>query len=313
MTIDQPTVLVTGANGFIGQHLSPLLQRDGWTVRRAARRALGNDSDVVISSIGPETDWQLALSGVDAVVHLAARVHHPKEEHSYDVYRDLNVEGTLRLARCAVAAGVRQFIFVSTILVYGRSNDGRPPFSEEDVLTPHGLYGRSKAEAEAGLKSLAQESQMSVTIVRPPMVYGSGAKGNFASLVKAVEMGVPLPFASIRNQRAFVSVQNLASFFSWRLSNPAGKFEPFLVADEEQVSTPEFVKRIARAAGRRALLFAAPPPMLNFLLKISGRPEARDSLLGSLELDTSKAASIGWKPQFTLDEGLRLAFSGSDT
>lgn len=154
---------------------------------------------------------------------------------------------------------------------------------------------------------------MSVTIVRPPMVYGSGAKGNFASLVKAVEMGVPLPFASIRNRRAFVSVQNLASFFSWRLSNPTGKFEPFLVADEEQVSTPEFIERIARAAGRRALLFAAPAPMLNFLLKVSGRPEARDSLLGSLELDTSKAASIGWKPQFTLDEGLRLAFSGPDT
>jgi len=150
---------------------------------------------------------------------------------------------------------------------------------------------------------------MDVTIIRPPLVYGSGAKGNFASLVRAVKLGVPLPFAAIRNHRAFVSVQNLASFISWRLSNPGGKFDVFLVADEEQVSTPEFIRRLARAAGGRALLFPAPASLLSMLLTMSGRPEARHSLIGSLELDVSKAASTGWRPQFTLDEGLRLALS----
>jgi len=309
MTADRPTVLVTGANGFIGRHLAPLLDRNGWAVRCAVRQARGNDSDVVIGLIGPQTDWQTALSGVDAIVHLAARVHHPNEEHAQTLYQDVNVEGTLRLARAAVEAGVRQFIFVSTALVYGRSDDGCAPLRETNALKPSGLYGRSKVEAEVGLKSLAQACEMSVTVVRPPMVYGSGVKGNFALLAKAVKAGIPLPFAAIRNRRAFVSVQNLSSFISWRLANSGRRFDVFLVADGEQVSTPEFVRRLARAAGGRALLFPVPAPLLGFLLKISGRPEARESLLGSLELDTSKAASIGWKPQLTLDEGLRLALS----
>lgn len=278
-------------------------------VRRAARRALGNESGVVIESIGAETDWQAALAGVDAVVHLAARVHHPNDEHGYELYRDLNVGGTLHLARCSIKAGVRQFIFVSTALVYGRSNDPRVPFSEKDILTPRSPYAMSKVEAEAGLETLGQDSKMSITVVRPPIVYGAGAKGNFASLVQAVKLGVPLPFAAIRNRRAFVSVQNLASFTSWRLSNPGGRFDIFLVADEEQVSTPEFIRRLAKAAGERALLFPAPASLLGLLLKISGRPEAHHSLLGSLELNLSKAASAGWRPQLTLDEGLRLACS----
>jgi nucleoside-diphosphate-sugar epimerase len=309
MTANRPTVLVTGANGFIGRHLAPLLDRNGWAVRRAVRQARGNDSDVVIGSIGPRTDWQTALSGVDAVVHLAARVHHPNEEHAQELYQEVNVEGTLRLARAAIEAGVRQFIFVSTALVYGRSHDGRAPLRESDALKPSGLYGRSKVEAEAGLESLAQACEMTVTVVRPPMVYGSGVKGNFALLAKAVKAGVPLPFAAIRNRRAFVSVQNLSSFICWRLANSGGRFDAFLIADGEQVSTPEFVRRLARSAGGKPILFPVPAPLLGFLLKISGRPEALESLLGSLELDTSKAASTGWKPQLTLDEGLRLAFS----
>ena len=308
MSSDRAIVLVTGANGFVGRHLSPTLEHDGWRVRRVARGASGQESDVVIGDIGPETDWRAALAGVDAVVHLAARVHHPNDKHNYELYRNLNVEGTLRLARSAIDAGVRQFIFVSTVLVYGRSNDGRSSFSENDTLTPSGLYGRSKAEAEAGLKLLASGSQMNVTVVRPPMVYGSGAKGNFASLVKAIKMGIPLPFAAIRNHRAFISVQNLASFISWRLSNPAGKFDVFLIADAEQVSTPDFINRLAVASGERANLFPAPSLLLSMLLRVSGRSEARDSVLGSLELDISKARGTGWRPPFTLDEGLRLAF-----
>lgn len=311
---DEPrrVVLVTGASGFVGRHLAPALAREGWVVRRAVRRPTGSSDEVVIGSIGPATQWQTALAGVDAVVHLAARVHHQHETHAENFYRDLNIEGTLHLARSAMQADVRQFVFVSTVLVHGRSNDGRAPFSENDVLTPRGLYGISKAAAEAGLKTLAQEGNMRVTVIRPPLVYGAGARGNFALLVKAVKRSIPLPFAAIRNQRAFISVQNLSSFILLRLSKPAGKFEIFLVADNEQVSTPEFIKRIAKAADAKALLFPAPTSMLSGLLAISGRSEARDSLIGSLELDLSRAASTGWRAPFTLDEGLRLALSAPD-
>jgi UDP-glucose 4-epimerase len=306
----RPVVLVTGASGFVGQHLSPVLARDGWAVRRAVRHSSSADDDVVIESIGAETDWSAALAGVEAVVHLAARVHHPHEEYASELYRTVNTEGTLHLARCAARAGVRQFIFVSTVLVHGRSNDGRAPFSEKDVLTPRGLYGLSKAAAEAGLRKLAQECDMRITVIRPPLVYGAGAKGNFAALVKSVRRGIPLPLAAIRNHRAFLSVENLASFISRRLSTPDGKFEVFLVADAEQVSTPEFIRRLAKAAGTEPRLFPMPTSLLSMLLTVSGRQEAHDSLIGSLELDLSKAASTGWRPEVTLDEGLQHALSG---
>jgi UDP-glucose 4-epimerase len=309
MKDERPVVLVTGASGFVGRHLAPALERAGWAVRRAVRRPTGRTEEVVIEPLGPATDWMAALTGVDAVVHLAARVHHPHEEHAVEVYRDVNTEGTLHLARSALRVGARHFIFVSTVLVHGRSNDGRAPFSENDVLTPRGLYGISKAAAEAGLKSLAQEGGMHITVIRPPLVYGAEAKGNFALLVKAVKRGIPLPFAAIRNHRAFVSVENLSSFILQRLARADKNFDIFLVADQEQVSTPEFVERLAKAAGANPRLFSMPTSVLAALLRVSGRQEACDSLIGSQELDLSKLASTGWRQPITLDEGLRLALT----
>lgn len=305
----KPVVLVTGASGFVGRHVTPMLVREGWSVRRAVRKPDGLDGEVVIPSIGPETVWQTALADVDAVVHLAARVHHKREEHAADLYRAINVAGTLRLARSAAEAGVRQFIFISTVLVHGRSNSGRAPFSEEDILTPRGVYGVSKAEAEAGLKALASETDMKISTIRPPLVYGAGAKGNFALLTRAVSLGLPLPLAAIHNQRAFVAVQNLSSFILYRLAHPdpISNFETFLVADNEQVSTPEFISRLAKASGTRPRLFPVPPRLLSSLLSMIGRQETDDSLLGSLELDISKAIATGWRPLVSLDEGLRLA------
>ncbi|MFL6836793.1 MAG: NAD-dependent epimerase/dehydratase family protein, partial [Bradyrhizobium sp.] len=279
----------------------------GWVVRRAVRRPSRSGDEVLIDSIGPATDWQDALAGADAVVHLAARVHHKYEEHAVELYRNTNTEGTLHLARSAANVGVRQFVFVSTVLVHGRSSDGRAPFRESDALTPRGLYGMSKAAAEAGLKNLVKGRDMSVTIIRPPLVYGSGARGNFGLLEKAVTLGIPLPLAGINNCRAFLSVENLASFVVYRLSHPQPKFDVFLVADNEQVSTPEFIERLAKAAGKPPRLFRMPRPLLRALLGISGRSEVSDSLFGSLELDLSKAAATGWRPSVTLDEGLKRA------
>jgi len=310
----KPVVLVTGASGFVGRHVVPALARDGWSIRRAVRRPEGMDDEVVIETIGPETDWQAALQDVDAVVHLAARVHHKHEEHAVQLYRNVNIAGTLNLARSAATAGVRQFIFISTVLVHGRSNDGRAPFNEDDVLTPRGLYGMSKAAAEAGLKTLARDSAMKISVIRPPLVYGAGAKGNFALLTRAVNLGVPLPFAAIRNHRAFLAVQNLSSFIQRRLSHPdsASNFEIFLVADREQVSTPEFIARLAKAAGKNSRLFGMPPELLSTLLSVMGRQDTQDSLIGSLELNLAKAIATGWQPQVSLDEGLRLALVAQD-
>lgn len=302
-------VLVTGANGFIGRHVAPFLESKGWFVRRALRTPTPKPFEVGIESIGSRTNWVEALAGIDAVVHLAARVHHAKDEQRVALYEDTNVQGTLHLARSAMEAGVQQFVFISTVLVNGRSSDGHPPFSEMDRLLPRNVYARSKAAAESGLQALAQQGAMGITVIRPPLVYGAGAKGNFKLLKQAIERGIPLPLGAIENRRAFISVQNLASFIYARLLPSDSRFEVFLVADKEQVSTPEFVVRLAKAAGKRARLVYVPVPLLNSMLKLARRPEVRESLIGSLELDLSKAAATGWRQPISLDEGLRLAVS----
>ncbi len=315
MSERKPVALVTGASGFLGRHIVPALTRAGWSVRPAVRSPKGSEGEVVIGSIGPDTDWQAALGGVDAVVHLAARVHYKNDEHAVELYRSVNVEGTLHLARRAATAGVRHFIFISTVLVHGRSNDGRAPFSESDVPTPRGLYGTSKAEAEAGLRLLAREVGMKITVIRPPLIYGAHAKGNFPLLARAVGLGLPLPFAAIRNRRNFLSVQNLSSFILYRLGHPdpTSNFEIFLLADAERVSTPEFIARLARASGKSARLFGIPPNLLSAALRMMGRQAMQDGLIVSLELDVSKALATGWQPEVSLDEGLRLAVSAQAT
>ncbi|SFJ87920.1 NAD-dependent epimerase/dehydratase family protein [Bradyrhizobium sp. Gha] len=314
MSAGKPVVLVTGASGFVGRHVAPTLAGEGWSVRRAVRSPAGMDGEVVVGSIGPDTDWTAALDGVDAVVHLAARVHHKNDEHAVQLYRNVNITGTLHLARSAATAGVRQFIFISTVLVHGRSNEGRAPFSENDILTPRGLYGMSKAAAEAGLRTLARDSNMKISVIRPPLVYGAGARGNFALLSRAVNLGLPLPFAAIHNHRAFLAVQNLSSFIQRRLAqgDHANNFEIFLVADKEQVSTPEFVERLAKASGKSPRLFGMSPKLLSSLLVMLGQQDTHDSLIGSLELDVSKAIATGWQPAVTLDEGLQLALTAQD-
>ena len=311
MKSGRPVVLLTGASGFVGRHIAPILQDNGWIVRRAVRTAPESADDILIPSIDTATDWREALADCEAVVHLAARAHRPNDNPTVDLYRPVNTDGTLQLARCAGQAGISQFVYVSSILVNGGTTDGRVPFREDDIPQPRGVYGKSKADAESGLQVIAHAHHMRVTVIRPPLVYGSGAQGNFRLLVRTVQRGIPLPFASIHNRRAFLAVDNLASFIVDRLSRAEERFDVFLVADQEQVSTPELIGRIARAAGTTAHLFPLPTFILSVLLRLGGHAEAYDSVVGSMELDISKALATGWRPPVSLDEGLRLAIGVS--
>jgi len=301
------TVLVTGANGFVGRCLVQMLETQGYVVRRAVRTGAVLENEIAVGSIGPTTNWETAVAGVDAVVHLAARVHHPNEEHAEELYRQINAEGTLQLARTASHANVRRFIFLSSILVNGSCTDQRGPFSENDRFLPRGVYGQSKAAAELSLQELAGNSQMSVSIVRPPLVYGREAGANFRQLAAAIKMGVPLPFGLLNNRRAFIGVQNLASFIS-RLIDFEQRIacKTYLVADAEQISLAAFIRRMGHAMNRPAILLPVPIRLLDFAVR-TFRPTLRDSLIGSLEIDTSSALSIGWHAPLDMDESLELA------
>ncbi|MDA9389900.1 UDP-glucose 4-epimerase [Bradyrhizobium sp. USDA 3311] len=309
--MDQQVVLVTGATGFVGRNLVPLLESRGYLVRRALRAGRAGENDVVVGSIGPATVWDAALAGVDAVVHLAARVHHPNEEHAAELYDAVNTQGTMQLAQAAVRAGVSRFVFLSTILVNGSSTDGRGPFTPDDAVVPRGVYGRSKAAAEAALQGLASQSKMRVAVVRPPLVYGREALGNFRHLVGAIRRRIPLPLGLVHNKRAFVSVQNLASFVAHLVGLPVPPpYRIYLVADDEQISTTAFVRRIGQAMNRTAILLPVPLRVLTLAVQAM-RPELRYSLVGSMEIDTSAALSTGWTPPLSMTQGLRLAVGTS--
>jgi UDP-glucose 4-epimerase len=306
-----PIVLVTGADGFVGRHMVSALTQAGWHVR-CAQRSVGPTSstaDAVTGlELGPSTNWQAALKGVGAVVHLAARAHRSKntQQREIDSYFSINVEGTMQLARSAALAGVREFIFLSSIAVNGSTTDGRGPFSEQDSIAPNTVYGETKAAAEHGLSILANGT-MSITTIRAPMIYGAGAVGNFCRLLSTVRSGVPLPFGLIQNRRAFLGIDNLISFVRHRLStSSSSKFEIFLVADNEQISTPDFVRELARASARPARLFPVPIQLLRLPMNYFG---LGDALLGSLEMDVTKALATGWHPPLTLVEGLSRAIA----
>jgi UDP-glucose 4-epimerase len=307
-----PIILVTGANGFVGRHVVSALTQAGWHVRcaqRSARPAPSNADIVTGLELGPSTDWQAALKGVQVVVHLAARAHRSKstQQRERDLYFSVNVDGTVQLARSAISAGVQGFIFLSSVAVNGSTTDGRAPFSEHDVPAPNAVYGRTKAAAEQRLSELAAGGTMSITVVRAPMIYGAGAVGNFGRLLSAVRSGVPLPFALIKNRRAFLGIGNLISFIQHRLSvSASSQFEIFLVADNEQVSTPEFIRLLARASGRPARLLPIPVSLLRAPMKLLG---LSDALIGSLEMDVGKANATAWHCPLTMVEGLSRAVS----
>lgn len=317
-------VLVTGATGFVGRAVCRTLLAAGCTVVAAVRdgnaRIAPGVITRVVSDIGPTTDWAPHLDGVDAIVHLAARVHRPGKTDAAALAesRRVNRDGTLRLAQAASAAGVRRFVFASSIKVNGETTDNRPPFSEDDSPRPRDSYAVSKWEAEEGLRVVSAQTGLETVIVRPPLVYGEGVKANFLTLLNVCRRAPPLPFAAVDNRRSLIYVGNLADAVARCVAHPAAAGQVFLVRDGEDVATPELVRRIAAALKRPARLFPVPPALLKALARLAGRGDMIARLLDTLAVDDRKIRrELGWSPPFTMAEGLaRTAswfLSGNET
>jgi nucleoside-diphosphate-sugar epimerase len=304
------SVLVSGANGFVGRVLASTLTRRGYAayfaVRAANSRNQGNER--VIGAISGSTDWSAALRNVDVVIHLAARVH-VMDDVSIDPlaeFRKVNVQGTENLARQAAKAGVKRFVFVSSIKVNGEQTVSGQKFSEDNVPAPSDAYGISKWEAEQALHQISRETGLEVVILRLPLVYGPGVKGNFIQMMKAVSAGIPLPLASVRNSRSLVYLGNLVDALIACATHPAAAGQTYLISDGEDVSTPELLRRLAGALGVPARLFPFPPSLLKFAGMLTGKSAQVDRLLGSLQVDSSKIRQeLGWQPPFSMAQGLK--------
>ena len=311
-------VLLTGATGFVGGTLARRLSDDGkHSLVLACRRRLNdssfaNNTTKVVGDIGPETDWAEPLNGVEVVVHAAARAHFINDPASDPLaeFRKINTEATLNLARQAAAAGVRRFVFISSIGVNGNQNTH--PFTENDLPCPSEPYAVSKHEAEQGLGKIAEETGMEVVIIRPPLVYGPAAPGNFGSLLKWVAKGVPLPLgAVVHNKRSLVALDNLVDFIITCIDHPAAANQTFLVADGEDLSTTELLRRVGQAMGKPVRLIPVPMWLLQAGARLLGKQAMARRLCGSLQVDITKARTmLGWNPPVSVDEGLRRAVAG---
>ena len=298
-------ILVTGASGFVGRALCAELARRGLPYRAASREARAGFTQV--GPLDEATDWSAAVGGVDRVVHLAARVH-VMEERAADPlaeFRRANVAATLRLARQAAAAGVRRFVFASSIKVNGEATEPGHPFTADDPPRPQDPYGTSKLEAEQGLLALARETGMEVTVIRPPLVYGPGVQANFRSMLRWVRRGVPLPLGAVRNRRTLVALDNLVDLVIVCLEHPGAANQVLLAGDGEDLSTPELLRRVAAALGTRARLLPVPPALLMAAASVAGRGDMARRLCGSLQLDLGKTRQVlGWTPPVGVDEAL---------
>jgi nucleoside-diphosphate-sugar epimerase len=311
-------LLLTGATGFIGRAVSNTAIIRGRLVRPVlrSRNSSGQSGSVpngsiFVPSIDANTDWSAALAGVDVVVHCAARAHviaDTSTSESQTLFRSINVDGTLNLAHQAAYAGVRRFIFLSSIGVNGVQTFAKP-FAAHDAPAPHSPYTVSKHEAEVGLRMLASQTGLEVVIIRPPLVYGPGAPGNFGSLMRWLGRGWPLPFGLVtKNRRSLVGLDNLVDLIMTCVDHPRAANQTFLVSDGYDLSTTELVSRLGHFMNRPARLVPIPVALIDFAAGTLGKRAAAQSLLGSLQVDISKTCEVlDWKPPMSLDEGLRRA------
>lgn len=306
-------VLITGASGFVGRALSIKALAHGWQVQgtllpdEPPHALISGVEPVVFELLGTDSALCHAVTGMDTVIHLAARVHILKETSSDPLheFRKTNTEGTIRLAIQAAKAGVKRFVFMSTIGVNGNTSAGKA-FTETDAPAPHNPYSISKLEAEIALREIGANSGMEVVIVRAPLVYGPGNPGNFLSLLRAIVSGIPLPLASVRNSKSFLYVDNLADALARCAIHPAAAGKTYLISDGAEVSTPELIRHLASALGKPVRLLPFPAALIRFVGKILGRSSTVEQLIGSLRVDSSKIRrELGWTPPFTMAQGLR--------
>ena len=310
-----PKILVTGASGFVGKSLTAELFRQGYAIGAAVRSTksqISNAEVVVVGEIDGNTDWINALRNVDVVIHLAARVHVMKENFANPLaeFRKVNVEGTQQLAQSAANAGVKRFVYVSSVKVNGEQT-GLSPFTELDIPNPQDPYGVSKWEAEQGLMRIAEEMGMEVVIIRPPLVYGAGVKANFASMMQVVKRGIPLPFGTIRNKRSFVYVGNLVSFILLCIDHPVAANQTFLISDGHDISTTELLRGCAESLGVKAKLLPIPQKAVEFCIALLGKRDMVQRLCGNLQVDITKARTLlGWTPPISVTDGLKATAKG---
>ena len=297
--------LVTGASGFVGTHLFQEMRKRGLPVRGVSRQK--RPGLVTIPSYGPEVDWTAYLADVDVVVHLAARVHVMREmaKDPLSEFRKANVEATLNLARQAARAGVRRFIFVSTIKVNGESTEPGKPFTADDPPNPQDPYALSKAEAEAALNELGKRSGMDIVVIRPPLIYGPGVGGNFENLMRWAIVGLPSIFPNVQNSRSLIYVANFCDFVITALAHPMLLNRHFLVDDGESLSTHELLAILSRAARKRMITIPVPLPLLSAVVRPFQKRGHINRLLENLELDAAAAyEQLGWEPIIPQLEGL---------
>ena len=319
--LQNPCVLITGATGFVGSRLATYLstQVPGVDLRLAVRHrpddlqvpnVLPAGSIEVVGDINPLTHWTNSLVGVDVVIHLAARVHvmndvafDPLEE-----YRNANTLATIHLAEEAANAGVKRFIYLSSIKVNGEETASGKSYSEDSMPAPIDPYGVSKWEAELGLEKVCAQTGMEFVIIRPPLIYGPGVKANFQKLMGLVAKGLPLPLGSIRNQRSMLALDNLVSFIAEATTNPSAANQRFLLSDGQDVSTSQLLKLLAKGMGKSIWLLPVPVFILRAAAQVLGATAAADRLLGSLQIDSSKARQLlQWQPPLSAEEGITIA------
>lgn len=311
---DVESILLTGANGFVGGAVQRALEKSGGRVRPAFRSERSRDRIAageggVVAPLTAATDWGPALADIQVVVHCAARVHVMRDGAADPLaeFRAVNVDGTINLARQAAAVGVRRLVFVSSVKVNGESTVLGRPFTADDEPAPEDAYGISKHEAEAGLRELAHATSMEVVILRSPLVYGPGVKGNFASLLRWIERGLPLPLGAVTgNRRSLVALDNLADLIALCTRHPVAANQTFMASDDEDLSTAELLRRLGRTVNRPARLLRVPVSLMNAAARILGKQDVAQRLLGSLQVDIGKTRELlDWAPPLSVDEGLR--------
>lgn len=305
-------VLLTGATGFVGKHVAERLRRENVAPRIAVRtlekgRVLGADAELVaVGPVGSQTDWSVALHGIQTVIHLAARAH-ILEERAADplaAFLEVNTLGTLRLATLAAQSGVRRFIFLSSVKVNGESS-GLRGFAASDPPAPVDPYGVSKLRAEQGLVQLASETGMEIVIVRPPLIYGPGVGANFLRLVRLVDRGIPLPVGAVRNERSLVSIWNLCDLLVVCLQAPAAANRTFMVSDGHDLSTAGLVRQLAKALGRKPRIVNVPPSLLGLAARLTGQMAEYTRLCGSLKIDmTDTIRTLEWRPAHSIEQSI---------